>query len=385
MSNTLLILKNKARVLRHKVLVYGTEIPKKRMLDFFAYVVGKNSWGELAFECNRKPVHYTYYQLHIDRLQIATNFSYETSKKILEEVEWPSEYTPCFNTFPLTEEGEIIVPRIFICSHIFNLSNKRELCVLKRVSLFDDDLKVDKDRILYTGESLNHYDKKIFYSLLYLHPSDIPVGRSFFLGVRDINVLWDHSYSIRSMESSLDRMRDCRLWIPDLNFFGPLIHSYKKLQKKRGYNIILNSELTKLYYGDSYAQFMDSGNLFHRTLSKEQNSQFEDFRELKSHLEWSWKNNIDKYNETILDPWPTYENDLAAIHAIIAKNSEDYKINFKLIENFESNGDEIRIKLPIWKIQAHQYFVDLYGEEKGEVIFLKSISLFLGLIFSEKV
>ncbi len=384
MSDPLNILKNKANQLYSKLRSHGANPDRQRKLHLFANVVGERNWDNLTDRHQKKPKPYTSYQPCPRALQIAAGISQELAESILEELCWPSDYVPAFNTLPICEDGMVLLPSLFISSHLFSNRRKREKnCLLKRVALFDLDLNMDKDQILYTGEELNHYDKLNLLSLLYIHPVDIPVGHYYFVSQKEVESVLHRSISSTSLQSSLKRMRDCRIWIPKLNFFGPLIYNYRKIQGKPAYRIALNSEITKFYYEGLYSQFMDSGKLFRHHPNYNAASKDYDHRSAINSIGKLSESDFIMSSKRLGELWPTHDSDMAAIHAILFKHSIGGKVSFKLIEEarFHNDNQTVEIQFPDWWVQSCKHFIDLYGQEAGLRVFDKAMQRFTHPLF----
>jgi hypothetical protein len=388
MSDTLKQLKDKANRLHTKLRANGVNIDKRFKLDLFAYVIGQENWDDIVSQYTRRPRPHTSYQPCPQALHRRTLIPLELAKSIIDEIKWPSDYVPVFNTLPRREEGYVIVPNIFIQSHVFTCRRKRKKhCLRERIALFSDDHRVSKDHIFYTGETLNMYDESIFYFLLYVHPEDLPVGREFTFNQLDIEKDLDKNISPVSLEASLDRMRDCCLEVPDLNFVGPLINNYQKVKSrfkgKKAYRISLNPQLISLYHDTAYADAMESGNLYHHNPDYSKAKKGVSYRKMHQALENSQKQDFIRYSRELGKPWPTHDSDMAALYAILSKDAVNGQITFKFFEDvrFYDDDERVAVKFPYWMIQAQEHFIDLYGKEAGSMIFNKVVKRFTEPMF----
>lgn len=387
MSNTLSYLKNKANQLHTKLQAHEISVAKRHKQHLLAYILGFKCWDDLKYSYQRNPIPHTSYHLNAERLSLAKGIPVDKAIEILDEIRWSNEYIPVFNLLPVTEEGYIPIPSIFIQSHIFSLSRvRKKKCLRERIALFDLEWHMCKDFILYSGERLNYYDEDIFYTLVYSHPADNPVGREFFVSQKEIALLINRNISISSLDKSIKRMMDCRIEILPMNFVGPLISNYRKIKTRSGvaYKISLNPELVKLYKDPLYGKFMDSGNLFHYNPSREIFNTSYDFQSVENSLEKLRKADFIKYSKRLRDLWPTHDNDIAAIWSIIAKEASEGLVQFKLLQDvkFDDNNESVEIKFPDWFYIANKHFIDLYGQKAGSIIFAKAMERFTSPLFS---
>ena len=377
MSNTLSYLQNKANQLHIKLQALGISVSKKHKLHILAKVLGFKCWDALYNNYHRNPVPHTCYRLNAERLSLVTAISLNDAIKIIDEIRWQNEYVPIFNRLPLQEDGIVAFPRVLINSNIFSCSRKRGKFLRKRISFFDSEFNTHKDYILFSGEELNSYDKIIFLSITYLHPVENAVGREFSINLKELFLINGRKYSVSSFENSIKRMTDCRIEILPINFFGPLISTYKrvKIKSENVYKITLNPELVKLYRDPMYGQFMDSANLFHYDPTIDNYS-----INLPNSIK---KSNYSKNSNSSSEIWPTYEDDIAAILSIIAKDASGGSAQFKLIEDvqFDDDNEGVKIKFPDWYKISLDHFIDLYGNEYGSIIFIKAIKHFLKPMF----
>lgn len=361
MPDTLNLLKNKARRLYTKLAVQGVYIPPEHKLHLLAFTLGYKCWDRLQNAFERRPLPYTHYQPDAERLSLRAGISIDMARQLLDEIRWPSEYVPIFNTFPLTNEGCVRVPVIIISSHLFGYSRHRKPhCLQERIAVFDAEFRSSRDLVLYSGEQLNGYDKLILLNIFFQHPADCPIGRPFTFSQKEMEVEGGRKFSAVSLEASVRRLRDCRISIPKLNFFGPFVSDYRrvKINGKFCFRMTLNPQLARLYYDPLYGCFMDDGKLFHYSPSRK-NDQNRDLEQ---------KDKFDFGNDS----------DVAAIFAIIAQEASEGKVSFKLIEDvrFDEHSDEVAIKFPKWILTAQRHFMDLYGAEFGNQIFFEALGRF---------
>lgn len=386
MSNTLSYLKNKANQLHTKLRAHEIPVAKRHKQHLFAYILGFKCWDDLKYSYQCNPIPHTSYHLDAERLSLAKGIPVDKATEILDEIRWSNEYIPVFNLLPVTDEGCIPIPSLFIQSHIFSSSRiRKKRCLRERIALFDSEFNMYKDFILYSGERLNYYDEDIFYTLVYSHPADNPVGREFYISQREIALLVNRNISISSLDNSIERMMDCRIEVLPMSFFGPLISNYRKIKTRSGvaYKISLNPELVKLYRDPLYGKFMDSGNLFHYDPAKEIPTSTYDFRSVESSLHNLRKSNFIEYSKRLGDLWPTHDNDIAAIWSIIAKDASGGSVEFKLLQDvkFDDDSESVEIRMPDWFHIANKHFIDLYGQNTGSIIFMKAMKRFTSPLF----
>jgi hypothetical protein len=101
-------------------------------------------------------------------------------------------------------------------------------------------------------------------------------------------------------------------------------------------------------------------------------------------LENSQKQDFIRYSRELGKPWPTHDSDMAALYAILSKVAVNGQITFKFIEDvkFYDGEERISVKLPNWMMEAHEHYIDLYGQEAGSVVFNKVIKRFTEPMFS---
>lgn len=388
MINTLAYLKSKATQLHTKLKAHEVPVAKKYKQHLFAYVLGFKNWDELQYKYQQAPGPHTNYQLDAERLSLAKGIPLEKSIEVLEEIRWPNEYIPVFNLLPISEEGCISIPSVFVHSNVFsNARSRRKGCLRQRVAWSSCNSGEYKDFILYSGEQLNIYDEGIFYALIHNHPADTPVGRDFYIYKSEIALLTNKRLSCSGLDQSLKRMMDCRLEILPYNFFGPLIANYKKVSSKSGvkYRISLNPELTKLYRDPLYGRFMDFGNLFHYKPRNNSTSNPINFKLSEKSKKQLSLHDFIKHSQKLGELWPTHDSDIAAIWAIITQDACNGSVQFKFIQDlqFNEDNDQFTFSMPNWFHIAYRHFEDTYGEEAGYVIFMKAMDRFTEPLFSK--
>ncbi len=386
MSNTLSYLKNKANHLHTKLQAHEISVAKKHKQHLLAYILGFKSWDDLKYSHQRSPIPHTSYHLNAERLSLAKGISLVKATEILDEIRWPNEYIPVFNLLPVTEEGYVPIPLIFSQSRIFSPSRARKKkCLRERIAFFDSQFNMNKDLILYSGERLNYYDENIFYTLIYSHPAETPVGREFFVYQKEIALLVNRNISKSSLDNSIDRMMACRIEVPMMNFFGPLISNYRTVKTKHGtaYKISLNPELVKLYRDPLYGIFMDSGNLFHYDPRKDISNSKHELHSTERSIAQLRRSDFIEYSKQLGDLWPTHDTDVAAIWSIITKDASGGSAQFKLLQDvkFNDENDSVEVRFPDWFGIANQHFIDLYGLEAGSIIFMKAMKRFMNPLF----
>ncbi len=399
MTNTLELLKSKSKLLRSKLARNGIKLPISKHLDLFAKMLGERSWEALVRSYQARPRPHTDYRLRghlisqVLRDELGCELQANEAELLVSEVSWPSTYTPRFNTLPQHDDGEVLVSSAFVNSNIFSCDRKRQKnCLRKRIRMWDDSGNSSLDKILYTGERLNMYDQLVFYALLSLHPNGTPIGREFFLTQEDVEKLQGRNIAIVSFEASMRRMRDCRIEIPDINFFGPLIQYFREVEprrakaslKKKAYIVSLNPMLTKLYRDFLYDQFMVQGDLFYHSPEYSDAENSVHYGDVSKKLAKLREVDFKAYTSELGAPWPTQEADMAAVIAIIAKNAQNGSVTFSLLDGWRElpNGN-FEFSLPAWMYEAYEHFVDLYGEEVGPTIYMKATERVLAPVFDQ--
>lgn len=399
MPNTLDVLKSKSKLLRSKLRRHGLIMPSSRHLDVFAKILGEKNWESLSRSYNAAPRPHTDYRLteHLLKLVLKEELGWDVSSTVAEtlvmEISWAKDYTPLFNTLPKHGEREVLIPAIFSHSNIFCSHRKRQKnCLQKRIRMWDDAGNSSLDHILYTGETLNTYDKLVFYSILALHPRGTPIGREFFLSQDKVEEFQGKNISTVNYKESMRRMRDCRISIPEINFFGPLILGFREVVgrrcgngssiKKNAYIVSLNPQLIKLYRDTLYDRFMMQGDLFHHSPKYADCRRSVHYGEVSSKLNRLRRNDFAAYTDELRSPWPTQDADIAAISAIIAKNAMNGSVTFALLDTWRELPDgDVEFSLPAWMHEALTHFVDLYGEQAGPTIFMKATEKLLDPFF----
>ena len=384
MSDTIILLRRKARQLINKLRSLGVKLPKRRELDFFALSIGEHSWEKLTLRHKAQPRPYTDYQLSVTDLAREAGIGIDQAASIVIEFQWATEYVPVFNKFPLRNDGDIIVPDVICGSHLFSLRRKREKdCLRKRIGYFGGHTPLNLDRILFTGETLNIYDETVFYLLLSYHPAGTPVGRQFRVEQNQIEETLGRNISPLSFEASLLRMQNCLVEIftakGDLLFCGPLIYSFKRLPpsvpRKAAYSIKLNQELTRLYLDPSYADIMEIGGLFRASLRNLTVPAGYNLSEEVKRMDQLAECNFAEYDRRLRDPWPTMEADIIALRAILQWRAVNGSVTFKLLEWAELGVDgDLSVELPQWQWDALAHYRDLYGNDAGSLIFKKVLA-----------